>query len=91
MITIEQLAEKLNGNLWTKGNLKRIYLDRGWNTRKMRTSAFIFQNNDGQFIVSCKIECPSQPYQWIKSQEEQIKENIYSEIEDVLNPSEDEE
>ena len=28
------------------------------------TKTFIFEK-DGEFIVSCRIECPSQPYQWI--------------------------
>ena len=34
-ITLELLAEKLKGNLWTKGDLKRIYLNKGYNTKKM--------------------------------------------------------
>ena len=34
-VTIETLAEKLEGKLWVKGDLKRIYLDSGYNTKKM--------------------------------------------------------
>jgi len=84
-ITIEQLAEKLGQTVWIKGDLKRIYLnDAGWNTKKMSTKTFIFQAEDGEFKVSCRIECPSQPYQWIQSQEEEVKEGIYSDIEQAL-------
>jgi hypothetical protein len=84
-VTIEQLAEKLNKTLWVKGDLKRIYLnDAGWNTKKMSTKTYIFQTEDGEFKVSCRIDCPSQPYQWIQSQEEEVKEGIYKDIEHAL-------
>lgn len=90
-VTLEQLAERLNQTVWVKGDLKRIYLnDEGYNTKKMSTKTFIFEK-DGEFIVSCHIECPSQPYQWIQSQEEEVKEGVYSKIEDyierILDPS----
>jgi phosphoglycolate phosphatase-like HAD superfamily hydrolase len=56
----------------------------------MSTKTFIFEQ-DGEFIVSCRIECPSQPYQWIKSQEDEVKERVYSKIanfiERILDPS----
>lgn len=81
-VSIEQLAEKLNIKLWVKGDLKRIYLnDVGHNTKKMSTKAFIFEK-DGVFMASVKIECPSQPQNWISSQEEEVKETI---LEDVSN------
>jgi len=83
-VTLEQLAERFNQTVWVKGDLKRIYLnDEGYNTKKMSTKTFIFEK-DGEFIVSCHIECPSQPYQWIKSQEEEVKEGVYSKIEDYI-------
>ncbi len=84
-LTIEQLAEKLNGNLWVKGNLKRIYLDKGYNTKKMSTKTFVFQNENGDFVVSCKVECSSQPWQWCKSQEDEVKESVYEQIEEILS------
>lgn len=84
-MTIEQLAEKIGGNLWTKGSLKRIYLDRGYNTKKMQTKTFIWQNEDGEFLVSCRIECPSQPYEWINSQQEKVKESVYEDLEKILS------
>lgn len=85
-VTIEQLAEKLNKTVWVKGDLKRIYLnDAGYNTKKMSTKTFIFQTEDGEFKVSCRIECPSQSYQWIDSQEEEVKKGIYEDIEQALN------
>ncbi len=90
-VTIEQLAENMGKTVWTKGDLKRIYLnDAGYNTKKMSTKAFIFQNEDGEFCVSVRIECDSQPFSWIKSQEEQVRESILEKIEEILNPSEDE-
>lgn len=90
-VTLEQLAERFNQTVWVKGDLKRIYLnDEGYNTKKMSTKTFIFEK-DGKFIVSCRIECPSQPYKWIQSQEEEVKEGVYSKIEDyierIIDPS----
>jgi hypothetical protein len=84
-VTIEQLAEKLNKQVWVKGDLKRIYLnDAGWNTKKMSTKTYIYQTENGEFKVSCRIECPSQSFQWIDSQEEEVKEDIYKNIEHAL-------
>lgn len=84
-ISLEQLAEKLHGNLWIKGDLKRIYLDKGWNTRKMSTKTFVWQDEHGNFKVSCKIDCPSQPWEWIKSQENEVKKDVYESIEDAIS------
>lgn len=84
-MTLKELAEKLGGNYWEKGNLKRIYLDRGYNTRKMTTKTFVWQNEDGRYLVSCKIECPSQDYNWINSQEQKVKEKVYEDIERALS------
>jgi hypothetical protein len=86
-LTLEQLSETIAGKLWIKGDMKRIYLDRGFNTKKMSTKAFIFEK-EGEFLVSCRIECPSQDYNWISSQEKQVRESILSEIEEILNPTE---
>lgn len=80
-ISFEQLAEKLNGKLWTKGDLKRIYLDRGYNTKKMSTKTYVYQREDGSFGVSCYIDCPSQTYAWIKSQQEEVIESVEKSIE----------
>ena len=83
-LTIEQLAEKLGGKLWTKGDLKRIYLDRGYNTKKMSTKTYVYQREDGTFGVSCFIDCPSQDFNWIKSQQNEVIGNVMSDIEDAL-------
>lgn len=67
--------------VWTKGDLKRIYLNGvGYNTKKMSTKAFIYEK-DGEFRVSVNIDCPSQPYQWIESQEAEVRESILNDIE----------
>jgi hypothetical protein len=84
-VTLEQLAEKLNLTVWSKGELKRIYLnDAGYNTKKMSTKTFIFQDKNGDFKVSCKVECPSQPWQWCASQEDEVKNSVYQNIEGIL-------
>lgn len=90
-VTLEQLAERFGKTVWVKGEVKRIYLNsEGFNTKKMSTKTFIFEN-DGNFIVNCHVECPSQPYQWIQAQEEEVKESVYARIEDyikrILDPS----
>lgn len=92
-ITIEQLAEKLDGKLWIKGDMKRIYLERGYNTKKMTTKTYVFQREDGTFGVSCYIDCPSQPFQWIKSQQQEVVEGVEASIEraifEIENPDVD--
>lgn len=84
-ITLEKLAEKLGKTVWSKGDFKRIYLnDEGYNTKKMSTKTFIFEK-DGEFIVSCRIDCPSQPYQWIELQQDEIKEKINEKIKFIIS------
>ncbi len=83
-ITIEILAEKLGGKLWIKEDKKRIYLDCGYNTKKMSTKTYVYQREDGTFGVSCYIDCPSQPYAWIQSQQSDVIEGVERRIEDVL-------
>lgn len=83
-ITIEQLGEKLGGKLWIKGDMKRIYLDRGYNTKKMSTKTYVFHRENGTFGVSCYIECPSQDFNWIKSQQEEVINNVLEDIEETL-------
>lgn len=88
-MNIEQLNEKLKGRLWIKEDKKRIYLDRGYNTKKMKTTVCVEQNENGSFFVKCFIDCPSQDWNWIKSQQEQVIESVEEEIEEILNPTED--
>lgn len=84
-VTIEQLAERFNQTVWVKGDLKRIYLnDEGYNTKKMSTKTFVWQDENGNFIVSCKVECPSQPWQWCKSQEQEVKDTVLSKIDNAI-------
>jgi hypothetical protein len=81
-ITLETLAAALNGKLWEKGDIRRIYIDRGYNTKKMTTKTYVYQREDGSFGVSCYIECPSQPFAWIKSQQQDIIDSVMEEIEE---------
>lgn len=83
-ITIEELAVKLNGTMWTKGDLKRIYLDKGFNTKKMSTKTYVEETSEGNFNVKCFVECPSQDYNWCKSQANQVIESVDKEIAEAL-------
>ncbi len=83
-VTIETLAEKLEGKLWVKGDLKRIYLDSGYNTKKMSTKTYVYQKENGTYVVVCNTDCPSQNSNWIKSQENQIIESLNNSIENII-------
>lgn len=84
-VTLSELATRFNTTVWVKDNLQRIYLNNeGWNTKKMSTKTFIYEK-DGEFVVSCRIECPGQSSNWIKSQEEQVKAEVSAKIEDYVN------
>ncbi len=86
MIDLKEIAETLKGaNYWEKGNLKRVYLDRGNNTQKTSTKVFVFKNENGDLKVSCKVNCPSQSRQWEQSQENMLKEKVYDEISSVIS------
>jgi hypothetical protein len=83
-ITIEDLAVKLNGKMWTKDSLKRIYLDRGYNTKKMSTKTYVEETSEGNFNVKCFVECPSQDYNWCKSQANQVIDSVENQINEIL-------
>lgn len=83
-VDLEFLAEKLNGKYWSKGDLKRIYLDAGYNTKKMSTKTYVYQREDGAFNVKCSIDCPSQNYSWIESQQNEIIESTLKEIDEII-------
>lgn len=84
MITLKELAAQIGGKYWEKGDLKRIYLDRGHNTKKMSTKTYVYQGENGQFKVNCFVDCPSQPYQWCTSQAEEVKDNVWSDIQEAI-------
>jgi hypothetical protein len=81
--TLEKLSEKLNGKYWEKGGLKRVYLTRGHNTKKMSTKVYVEQINL-EFVVKCFVECPSQDYNWCKSQADIVIKKVQQEIKEVL-------
>jgi hypothetical protein len=82
-LSIEQLAEKLNGKLWTKGDLKRIYLDEGYNTKKVSTKTFVYEK-EARFFISCKVDCPSQDPAWETSQEQVIINSLSGHIDNII-------
>lgn len=79
-LKLKELAEKLNGKYWEKGSKKRIYLNRGYNTKKMKTTAYVCQLDNGDFKACCYIDCPSQDWNWIKSQQQQIIDSIQKDV-----------
>ena len=81
-ITIEKVAEFLGGNVWKKGEIERVYLNRGYNTKKMKTISYAFVAN-GEVKISVFIECFSQPISWCMKEAENLKNNILEELEDA--------
>lgn len=81
--TLEKLSEKLNGKYWEKGGLKRVYLTRGYNTKKMSTKVYVEQINL-EFVVKCFVECPSQDQNWCNSQAGMVIKQVQQEIKEVL-------
>jgi len=79
-LTLQQIAEKLDANYWEAGNKKRVYLSKGYNTKKMTTKTYIYEKEDGTFGISVYIDCPSQDYNWIKSQKEKIEKEVEQEL-----------
>lgn len=86
-ITIEQLAVAMNKSLFTKSATPRIYLNEGFNTKKMKTTTYIYEVG-GEFKISCFIDCPSQPMAWINSQKESVIEGVENMIADTLKKAE---
>jgi len=85
-ITLQELAEKLNGKSWSKDGKERVYLDEGYNTKKMSTKTYVEVKND-EFVVRCFIDCPSQHDNWIESQEQEIIESVENRINDIIELS----
>lgn len=83
-LTLEQLSEKLKGKLWEKGDLKRIYLDRGYNTKKMSTKTYVEEVN-GEFIVKCFVDCASQSWNWIENQQNDVIDQVEQEIKEIID------
>ena len=92
-VTVEQLAERLGGKVWTKNGMTRIYLERGYNTKKMTTKTYVFLREDGSWGVNCYIDCPSQHLSWIESQKNEVVSSVEASIEraiwEIENPEED--
>lgn len=80
IVTLADLAtaigKKTNVKAWEKGDKKRLYFQGvGYNTKKMTTNVFIEVSGDAPYL-SVRINCPSQPYSWIASQEAEVKEQM---------------
>jgi hypothetical protein len=89
-ISIEKLSDALGGKIWAKDNMKRIYINRGYNTKKMSTKTYVYQLDNGSFSVNCYINCQSQTFAWVKSQQQEIVNNVMQEIKAIINPTIDE-
>jgi hypothetical protein len=83
-LSLYELAERLGYKVWEKDDLKRIYVNEGYNTQKTSTTTFIWQDENDEFKVNCYIECPSQPWNWIRSQKEKVLERVEDIIRQAL-------
>lgn len=86
-ITIEALSTLLNSKVWTKGEINRIYINRGYNTKKMSTTTYVYMAGE-EIKVNCFVECYNQPVQWGQSQANEVIERVESEIADLIKKSE---
>ena len=86
IISLQELATKLNGKFWSKDGKERVYLDKGYNTKKMSTKTYVEVKNE-EFVVRCFIDCPSQNYNWIESQQNEIIESVETEILEIIELS----
>ncbi|MAX80350.1 MAG: hypothetical protein CL843_09260 [Crocinitomicaceae bacterium] len=82
-LSIQELADKMGGKYWEKYGKKRVYLEKGFNTKKMSTNTYIEEVN-GQYVVKCFIECENQPYEFIKSQQEIVIQGVEEDLEIAL-------
>lgn len=83
-IATEIIASELGGKIWSKNGVTRIYIDRGFNTKKMSTSSYLEILGNSEIKVSVFIECPNQPFAWIKKQEEEVINNVVEDIERII-------
>jgi len=83
-MTLQNLATRIKGRYWSKNGVERVYLECGYNTRKIKTTTYIYQDESGEFKVSCFIDCPSQNYNWIKSQRDQIIKDVEEKIQEII-------
>lgn len=83
LVSIEKVAEILGGNIWRKGEIERVYVNRGYNTKKMKTTAYAFILN-GNVEVSVFVDCYSQPTSWCIKEAEKVKASILEEIKEVI-------
>jgi hypothetical protein len=86
-ISLEALASLLNSKVWNKGEISRIYIDRGYNTKKMSTKTYVYMIGE-EIKVSCYVDCANQPVQWCQSQANEVIESVQEEIADLIKKSE---
>jgi hypothetical protein len=70
--------------------MKRVYLDLGYTTKKMKTTTYVYEKREGEVGISCYIECSSQPMSWIRSQQDEVVDIVVKKIKNLENPEEDE-
>jgi rhodanese-related sulfurtransferase len=74
---LERIAKALGGRVWQE---RRVYLDRGFKTKKMEQTCFVYIDDAGEAQVSVFTRCANQPTSWCTSQSEQLADTIRSEI-----------
>jgi hypothetical protein len=86
-LNLEQMAAFITANhtqakAWSKDGKNRIYLSNaGYNTNKVRTTAYIYIGNPADFAdpskavgLNVRVDCDSQPDSWCESQADLVKE-----------------
>lgn len=79
MKNLKNLQSVIGGKLWEKNGKSRLYLNEGNNTKKMKTTAYV-EMKGGDFDIKVFIDCPSQPYSWIKKEKEKVEKSINKKI-----------
>ena len=51
----------------------------------MKTTTYVCQLDNGDFKVCCYIDCPSQDWNWIKSQQQQIIDSVQEDVDFITS------
>ena len=74
------VEQKLGGKIWSKNGITRLYVNAGYNTKKMKTTLYIAEVAGG-IKISCVVECPTQNSTWIAAEEKAVINSVISDIE----------
>jgi len=80
---LKDAQRQLGGKLWTKNGKCRLYVDNfGYNTKKSQTSVYLYIL-DGNIKVEVFLDCPTQHWNWVKTERERIITNVKLQIKNL--------